>query len=425
MSKSKSTNDTNLGADLAHAPVAITGVGPVSGLGTGVDAFFDALCAGQSGARKLTRCEPPRRGCAIAVEVDTPAPLPLDPANPMPRAVQLALHSARLTMADAGYEGDRERVGVVVGTGVGNVDLIDAAGDVLRRGARLSPATAFRAFTHAAACEIVRDLDLRGPMATVTSGCNSGADALGMALDWLRLGRADAVLVGGTEAELSPTFLAMMTAARALAVRYNDRPEDGSRPFDTGRDGNVPGEGAGFLLLENVACAERRKARVRAQLRGYASRAVGRRKDYDPFNPVFDPAPMLRTLRAALADAKMSPAQLSAISANGSSSVFYDVVEATAITELLGERAGLTPVHSIKAALGQTGAVTPALQAIAAALSVERGVIPPTRNLTELDPRVPLRVVRDAPLRTPVDSVLCNAIGFGGFYYSALVIGRD
>jgi 3-oxoacyl-(acyl-carrier-protein) synthase len=405
-------------------PVAITGVGPVSALGTGVDAFFDALVAGQSGTRTLTRCAPPARGCTVAAEVDEPAPLPLDPANPMPRAVQLAIHAARLAMADARYEGDRERVGVVVGTGVGNVDLIEQAAAQLAGGKRVSPATAFRAFTHAAACEIVRDLDLRGPMATVTSGCNSGADAIGLALDWLRLGRADAVLVGGTEAELSPTFLGMMTAARALAVRYNGAPADASRPFDTGRDGNVPGEGAGFLLLERVDAAERRKARVRAGLRGYASRAVGRRPQYDPFNPVFDPAPMLRTLRAALADAGTSPAQLSAVSANGSASVFYDVVESTAVAELLGERAARVPVHSIKGALGQTGAVTPALQAIAAALCVERGVLPPTRNVAELDPRVTLDVVRGEARRQPVDSILCNAIGFGGFYYSALVVGR-
>jgi 3-oxoacyl-[acyl-carrier-protein] synthase II len=408
---------------IVHPAAAITGVGPVSALGNGADAFFDALCAGRSGTRRLTRCAPPARGCAIAAEVDEPAALPLDPANPMPRAVQLALHAARLTMSDARFEGDRERVGVVVGTGVGNADVIDAAAQTLQRGARVSPATAFRAFGQAAACEIARELDLRGPISTVTSGCNSGADALGQALDWLRLGRADAVLVGGTEAELTPTFLGMMTAARALTVRYNGRPEDGSRPFDTGRDGNVPGEGAGFLLLESLPAAERRKARVRALLRGYASRAVGRRVDYDPFNPVFDPAPMLRAMRAALADAGAAPAQLSAVSANGSSSVFYDVVEATAIAELLGDRAGRTPVMSVKGALGQTGAVTPALQTIAAALSIERGLLPPTRNHVEADPRIGLRILRE-PLAGPLDTVLCNAIGFGGFYYSALVLGR-
>lgn len=407
-----------------RSPALITGVGPVSALGTGAQAFFTALLAGRSGARKLTRCAAPPRGCAIAAEVDDPAPCALDAGHPVPRSVQLALAAARLAFDDASWDGDRDRLGIVVGTGVGNLDLVEAALDGARSGGRLAPAVAFRAFNHAAACEIARELDIRGPISTVTAGCNSGADALGQALDWIRLGRADSVLVGGTEAELSPSFFAMMTAARALAVRYNANPERASRPFDSGRDGNVPGEGAAFLMLESPDHAHRRSARVRAALRGYASRAVGRREQYNPFQPIFNPEPMLRTMRAALGDAELAAAALSAISANGSSSVFYDVVEAAALTELLGPLTAQLPVHSIKAALGQTGAVTPALQAIAATLSVEQGVVPPTLNVEQQDPRVPLRIITGDPLRVPVEHVLCNAIGFGGFYYSTLVIGR-
>src|SRR5262249_38928992 len=232
----------------------------------------------------------------------------------------------------------------------------------------------------AAACEVASQLDIQGPIATLSSGCNSGMDALGVALDWIRAGRTDVVMVGGTEAELSPVFLHMMTAARALAVRYNKTPESASRPFDVGRDGNIPGEGAGFLVLEAPEFAERRKARVRARLCGFASRAVGRRAPYDPFNPIFNPAPMVRTMRAALGEAGIDAARVSAVSANGSASVFYDPLEAIAIRELFGEAADRVPVHSVKSMLGQTGAATPALQAIAAVLSLERGCLPPTTN---------------------------------------------
>jgi 3-oxoacyl-[acyl-carrier-protein] synthase II len=403
-------------------PAMITGVGPVSAIGTGAEAFFNALIEGKSGARKLTRCVPPTRGCAIAAEVDDPAPAPLDAGHPVPRSVQLALAAARLAFDDSQWAGDRERLGIVVGTGVGNLDLIESALQGARNGERLAPAVAFRVFNHAAACEIARELDIRGPISTVTAGCNSGADALGQALDWIRLGRADSVLVGGTEAELQPSFFAMMTAARALAVRYNARPEAGSRPFDNGRDGNVPGEGAAFLMIESPEHAAKRSARVRASLQGYASRAVGRREQYDPFKPIFNPEPMLRTMRAALIDANLSAADVSAVSANGSSSVFYDVVEAAALAELLGPSLPATPVHSVKAALGQTGAVTPALQAIAAVLSIEKGVVPPTINVGDQDARVALRVIKE-PLRASLGHVLCNAIGFGGFYYSAFVVG--
>jgi 3-oxoacyl-[acyl-carrier-protein] synthase II len=403
---------------------ALTGLGPVSAIGSGAPAFFEALLAGRSGIRRLSRCAPPGRGCAVAAEVDDPAPAPLDPANPTPRAVQLAIHAARLALADADWDGDRERAGVAVGTGVGNLDLVEAALDRVRAGTRLAPAVAFRSFPHAAACEIAREFDLRGPVATLTSGCNSGADALGLALDWIRLGRADTVLCGGAEAELSPTFLAMMTAARALAARYNDRPQAASRPFDAGRDGNIPGEGAAFVVLESPARAAARRARVRASLCGYASRAVGQRPAYDPFNPIFDPAPMVRTLRAALADAGIGSDEISAISANGSSSVFYDVVEAAALAELCAGRKPAVPVHSIKSMLGQTGAVTPVLQIIAAALSIERSIIPPTINVDDLDTRCPLAIVRDEPRRAALRYILANSIGFGGFYYSILVVGN-
>ena len=403
----------------------ITGLGPVSALGTGVEAFWRALCEGRSGVRRLTRCPPPpRRGCAVAAETDDPAPLPYDGARPVPRSVQLALAAAGLALDDAALAGaDRERIGVVVGTGVGNLDLVESVLATITAGERLSPQAAFRAFSHAAACEIVRAFDLRGPVATITSGCNSGADALGLALDWIRLGRADAVLVGGTEAELTPAFFAIMGAARALAVRYNDRPEAASRPFDLDRDGNVPGEGAGFLLVESEAHARGRGVTPIARVSGYASRAVGQRDDYDPFKPIFNAEPMVRTLRAALADAGLSPADVSTVSANGSSSVFYDAVEAAALRELFGERLDRLPVHSIKAALGQTGAVTPSLQAIAAALSIRHNLVPPTLNIDHLDPRCPLRIPPE-PHRTPINHILANAIGFGGFYYSALVISR-
>lgn len=403
---------------------AITGLGPVSAIGTGVDAFWSALLEGRSGIGRLARCTPPRRGCSIAAEVSEPAPLPIDVDHPAPRAVQLAMHAARLAWADARIDGvDLDRVGVIVGTGIGNIDLIEAAADEIRTGRRLSPTVAFRAFTHAAACEITRDLDLRGPITTLTSGCNSGMDALGLALDWIRLGRADAVVVGGTEAELTPAFLSMMTAARALAVRYNDCPTDAMRPFDRERDGNVPGEGAGFLVVESSAHAARRHARVRASLEGFSCHAVGRREQYDPFNPVFNPAPMVRTMRAAIDDAKLATEAISAVSANGSSSVFYDTVEATAIRELLGAATDETPVHSIKSVLGQTGAVIPALQAIAASLAVEQGVLPPTMNVRQQDERCNIALVRDQAVAMPVRHVLANAIGFGGFYYASMVIG--
>jgi len=361
----------------------------------------------------------------VVAAVSDPPAQALDGANPLPRGVQLALHAARLAWADAGWDGPHDRVAVVVGTGLGNLDVVEDAHLRLVNSQRLSAATGFRAFAHAAACEIACELDLRGPIQTVTSGCNSGADALGLALDWLRLGRADAVLVGGTEAELTAGFLGAMSAARALSRSHNDAPEEASRPFDIDRDGNVPGEGAGFLVVEHPDRARARHARVYARLSGFANQAVGKRPSYNPFAPPLDIAPMVRTMRAALDDSGITPEEVSTVSANGSSSVFYDPLEAAAIWALFGADTLCYPVHSIKSMLGQTGAVTPALQAISAALTIHHGLIPPTINIGRIEPRCALNVVQGQALRVEVRHLLANAIGFGGYYYAAAVYSAE
>lgn len=406
--------------------VAVTGLGVASALGSTIEEFWQNLLAGKSGFRVIENLDLPKRGCHIAAEVLTPPRRQLDAVNPMPRAVELALFAARQAWEDAAFDEakiDRTRIGVVVGTGIGNQDLAEFSIEKLNTGERLSPLTAFRSFAHSAACEILREFDLRGAVQTVSSGCNSGADAIGLALDWIRLGRCDAVLVGGTEAEINASFYGAMTAARALTTKFNDNPEAASRPFDAKRDGNTPGEGAGFLILESTEHAEKRKTKIRAKLLGFANCAAGTRPPYDPFNPVFDTQPLLRTMQTALKDAGKTAGEISSISANGSSSVFYDPLEAQAISELLAEKVESVPVYSVKGALGQTGAVTPALQAIAAVLSIEHKMLPPTVNAEEQDARCEINLVTNSPVNFESKIVLTNAIGFGGFYYASTVFG--
>lgn len=397
----------------------VTGLGPVSALGVGAKEFWSALLDGRSGIRRLSRFVPPPRASTVAAEVTAVAPSPASDLEPRPRAVELALIAAELAWDDAALEADPERIGVVVGTGLGNSDIVEDVALRAREGARISPVAAFRSFAHAAAVAVADRFDLRGPISTVSSGCNSGADALGTALDWIRLGRADVVLAGGTEAELTPSFWAAMTASRALAVSSTQAPERTSRPFDAARGGNVAGEGAAFIVLESERHAARRNARTVARLLGFAARAAGRRPPYDPFNPVVDTTPMLRAFRAGLADAGIPAADIVGVHANGSSSVAYDRLEAAAIRELRAT----VPVTSIKGGLGQTGAVTPVLQAIAAALGVAELVLPPTINCDTLGEGIELDLVRGAPRRVERGPVLLHAIGFGGAYCAASVIG--
>jgi 3-oxoacyl-(acyl-carrier-protein) synthase len=392
--------------------VVVTGLGPVSAIGSGVDPFWRRLAAGESGVRTLTRVPPAGLVCRVAAEVDDPAP---DPGG-APRAVQLARAAARLARQDARLECSPERLGVAFGTGLGNLDLLET---ILKADQPPSTRKVFQIFAHAAACDVAEEAGAEGPIETLSSGCNSGLDALGLGLDWLRLGRADVVLAGGADAELSPAFLEAMGQARVLARRFNDCPARASRPFDENRDGEVPGEGAGFVVLEREAHARARGARIYARLEGFAHRATGVRRQTDAFNAVPDGAPLVRTARAALADADCSAGDVSALEAHASGSVLGDVMEAQAMRELLGPD---VPVSSIKGALGQTGAATPALQAIAAALAIHRGILPPTANADRVDPRCPVQVVRAAQAMR-LHHVLVNVIGLAGRYCAAAVFG--
>jgi 3-oxoacyl-[acyl-carrier-protein] synthase II len=372
----------------------------------------------------MTRFPVGPRQCAVASQVHTISADALDPLNPMPRAMRLGLAAGESAWANSGVAGsvERERVGLAVGTGVGMSDLIEEVARRRAGGELVPPVCAYRGFGHALTCELLRRLDVRGPQATVTTGCNSGMSAIGMGLDWIRMGRADVVLAGGTEAEVTPGFWAAMSAAKALCTSWNHDPARASRPFDRKRGGNVPGEGAAFVVLERESHALSRGAKPIARVLGWASRGSGMRPPYDPFNPTPDPEPLVRTMREAMRDADIAESDVGIVSANGSASVFYDAMEAQAIASVFGAKLG--GVHSIKGALGQTGAVTPALQVCAAAMAVRDGVAPPTINCDDPDPACPIDIVASGPrVFDRTRAVLCNAIGFGGQYYDAMVFG--
>ncbi|HWN82542.1 MAG TPA: beta-ketoacyl synthase N-terminal-like domain-containing protein, partial [Candidatus Udaeobacter sp.] len=280
----------------------------------------------------------------------------------------------------------------------------------------------FHAFSHSAACVVSSFFNIRGPVHTTTSGCNSGLDALGQSMRAIEAGATDAMLVIGSDCEVLPEVLAVLNASRSLTTRYNDTPGRASRPFDRGRDGNVLGEGAGALILESEAHARARGARVYARLDGYQVCAAGQNRQYSHDQPEADLRPYVRALSSAIAEAGWRPEEVELVSANGSSSVIYDRIEALALAELFGEATERIPVHSIKSVLGQHGAGTSALQAIAACLTIRRGQVPPTINHEEADPDCPpLRIVTQAaPLRPR--RMLLHAIGLGGFYSSAAAL---
>jgi len=412
---------------MSRIAAVVTGLGPVTAVGCGGRRFWEALMEGRHGFSPITRCDVSRSPSKIGAEIGD---FRLEDfvehgrtmARQLPRSVQLALAASSLAIEDACVDldsWDAHRIGLCVGTSFANLaDTFEARDQWLASG-RAAPDRAFHLFNHSAACVLSSFFDLRGPIHTISSGCTSGLDALGHSLRMIQLGIVDAMLVIGTDCELVQEILAALNASGSLTTHYNDVPAKASRPFDSGRDGIVIGEGAAALWVESESRCRQRDAKPYARLAGYASCSAGRKRRYKPGNPEFDPRPCARALEGALSEAGWNPTEVDLVNANGSSSVHYDVVEARALAQVFGDRFPEVRVHSIKSMLGQHGAGSSALQAVAACLSLRHGAVPPTINHEVPDPACgPIRVVT-RPESFGARKVLINSTGMGGFYYSS------
>ena len=411
------------------AKAFITGVGPVSAIGEGVDQFWTALIAARSGIAKVTRCDVSRSASKVGAEVrDFRLEKYIEGgraiARSAPRPVVLGLGAAALAIEDAALDltgVNRERIGVYVGTSVGQLEYCFELRDRWQSGRALTPTGAFHAFNHSVACIVSSQFDLQGPVHTTSTGCNSGMDALGVANQAIAAGAIDAALVLGTDCELTPEIFALLNASSSLATRFNDRPKAASRPFEVDRDGNVLGEGAAAFFVESEAHLRSRRAKAYAIVAGSTVQSAGHRH-YHATRPALDTRPCVRALKTAAEQAGWLPRDVEVINANGSSSPNYDRLEGMALGELFGEKISELPVHSTKGALGQHGAGSSALQVAAACLTITRGMVPPTLNCDKLDPDCgPLRIVRE-PATIDASRILVHSVGLGGFYYSAAAI---
>lgn len=420
---------------MGSAPISarrawITGLGPISAIGCGRDAFWDALMSGRHGFGPITLCDVSDSPSKIGAEVrDFDLGRYLEKGAQLarftPRVTQFALASAVLALHDAGLDVDAcdpERFGIHVGTSVGNLQTAFEARALRDRGAPVPTSTAFHSVHHSIACVVSSTLNVRGPIHTTSSGCNSGLDALGQSLRLIQSGAVDRMLVIGTDCELVPEVIAALNASESLATRYNDDPARASRPFDRGRDGNVIGEGAAALLLEAEDVARARGARVYARLAGFHQASAGYDRQYRHKDAEVDLRPCVRALRGALSEAVWCPDEVDLVNANGSSSIAYDRVEGLALAEAFGEHLPDLPVHSIKSMLGQHGAGSSALQAVTACLAIRRRGIPPTINHEDPDPACGALAVVTQPTAYAPERVLVHSIGLGGFYYSAAAL---
>ncbi|HEX2057131.1 MAG TPA: beta-ketoacyl-ACP synthase II [Actinomycetota bacterium] len=394
----------------------VTGLGLVTPIGIGVEAVWDALVSGRSGAAPVEGLDVAAYETRIACQVHD-----FDPTDFMgpreagrcDRFAQMAVAAGVMAWEHAGLDDatDRDRTGVVVGSGIGGLYTIEQQIAAMARGGprRVSPFTVPMLMPNAAPAAIAMRLGLRGVNHCVASACATGAHAIGEALLALRAGRADVVLAGGSEATITPLALAAFARMGALSTR-NDDPAGASRPFDAGRDGFVCGEGAAVLVLETEAHARRRGARAIARLAGYGASA-------DAFH-LTQPDPegdgAVRAMTMALDDAGVTPQDVDYVNAHGTSTPYNDRVETLALKRALGTESKRIPVTSTKSQTGHLLGAAGALEAAATALIIERGIIPRTLNLEDPDPECDLDYVPGEAREERVGVALSNSFGFGG-----------
>ncbi|HLJ60742.1 MAG TPA: beta-ketoacyl-ACP synthase II [bacterium] len=406
--------------------VALTGLGVVTPVGVGKTAFWSGLIEGRSGVRRISSFDARPYDTQIAGEV-----LDFDPGDFMgkkeirrsDRFAQFALAAARLALEDAGFAitlHNAERVGVIIGSGIGGAQTWEEQHRLmLERGpGRVSPFFVPSLMINGAAGMVSIDTGARGPNASAVSACATGGHAVGDALRAIQHGEADAMVCGGTEAAITPLSLAGLCAMRAMSTR-NDAPEKAMRPFDAHRDGFVLGEGAGIVLLEEWQHAERRGARIYAEVAGYG-RSADAHHITQP-DPEGDGA--ARAMRLALRDASLDPAQVGYINAHGTSTILNDRLETVAIKRVFGDHAAQLAVSSTKSMTAHLFGAAGAVEVAVCALAIERAVLPPTINYETPDPECDLDCIPNTARPARVDVAMTNAFGFGG-HNAVLVLRR-
>ena len=396
--------------------VAVTGVGVVSALGNKLEDFRSALAAGRTGVRRMPEELASGSGVQVGAIVDwDPAAHFKGPeAGTLDRVAQFALVAAGQAIAASGLDlavADRNRVGVYWGTGMGGAGTLEASFSSVygRNDFRLRPLSVVMAMNNAAGSNVAVKWGLRGPFANFSTACSSSAMAIGEAMYAIRSGRADAMVAGGAEALLTPGILAAWQALRTLAPADGADAAASCKPFDKRRSGLVLGEGAAALVLEEESRARRRGAPILAILSGYGNTcdAVHMSKP--------DRDGQVRAMRQALAESGLAPGDVGYINANGTATIVGDVVECEAIQEVFGDAATRTPVSSTKSMHGHLLGGAGAIELAAALMPFSEGVIPPTANLSDVDPACAVRHVPLKAERCEIPrAVMSNSFAFGG-----------
>ena len=405
--------------------VVVSGIGMVTPLGNDPESTWGNLLAGVSGAATITHFDaseyPVRFACELK-DFDPTDWIERKQARRMDRFSQMALSAARMAEADSGISvaDEPDRIGAAVATGIGGLGAFEDCFELLldRGPDRVGPFAIVQIIPNMAAAWVSMELGTRGPLSTQTTACAASNMAIGDGLDSIRLGRADVMFCGGTEAPVTRVGIAGFSAMRALSQR-NDDPKGASRPFDADRDGFVMGEAGAVLVLEELEHARQRGAKIYAEVLGYGvSSDATHVTEPDPSGA--NPA---RAMKMAFADAGISPDEVGYVNAHGTSTPLGDPAETRVLKLALGEeKAHATPVSSTKGATGHCLGAAGAVEAIFTIFALQRGVLPPTINYETPDPGCDLDYIPNEPRPQQVEIGVSNSFGFGG--HNACVVVR-
>ncbi|WP_030265810.1 beta-ketoacyl-[acyl-carrier-protein] synthase family protein [Streptomyces violens] len=412
--------------------VAITGIGVLAPGGVGTKNFWSLLSEGRTATRAITFFDASSFRSRVAAEIDFDPELHgLSPQEirRMDRAAQFAVVAAREALGDSGLEFadlDPFRTGVTVGSAVGATMGLDTEYRTVSDGGRLDLVDHTYAVPHlydylvpsSFAAEVAWATGAQGPATVVSTGCTSGIDSVGHAVELIREGSADVMIAGSSDAPISPITMACFDAIKATTPRQ-DSPETASRPFDNTRNGFVLGEGSAFFVLEELGAAQARGAHIYAEIAGYATRSNA----YHMTGLRPDGAEMAEAIRVAMAEARLNAEDIDYINAHGSGTKQNDRHETAAFKKSLGDHAYATPVSSIKSMVGHSLGAIGSIEIAASALAMEHHVVPPTANLHTPDPECDLDYVPVTAREQRTDAVLTVGSGFGGFQ-SAMVLAR-
>ncbi|NIT35714.1 MAG: beta-ketoacyl-ACP synthase II [candidate division Zixibacteria bacterium] len=399
--------------------VAITGLGVVAPNGNNVEEFWDNLVAGRGGAGRVTHFDVDEFSSQVACEVKNFEPERYVNAKALRRMdtfVQYALAGAVMAMQDAGLEVGRDeldatRIGVIVGSGIGGIGVIEEQHALLleKGPRRVTPLLIPMLISNMASGQLSIYFNAKGPNSCVVTACATAAHSIGDAYRVIERGDADVMIAGGTEAAITPLGFAGFCVMKAMSTR-NDDPEHASRPFDRERDGFVVGEGAGILILEEYERAKRRGADVYAEVAGYGITADA----YHITAPDPEGDGSARAMKMALEHAGLNPEDVHYINAHGTSTPLNDVAETLAIKKVFGEHAYKVPISSTKSMTGHLLGAAGGAESVAAILTIKKGVIHPTINYEYPDPECDLDYVPNDAREADVKAAITNSFAFGG-----------